>query len=585
MNGFETGDWVFIAIMLIILVSAAWPLGSYMAKVYRGERTLLSPVLQPVERLTYRAVGIDPGREMGWKTYGIALLAFNFLGFLAVYGVQRFQGLLPLNPEDLPGVEPFLAFNTAVSFMSNTNWQSYSGEVALSYLSQMVGLTVQNFVSAATGMAVLIALTRGFARRSSNVVGNFWVDLTRSVLYILLPLSIVGALALVALGMPQTLASYIDVNGVTGDGQRLAIGPVASQVIIKQLGTNGGGFFGVNSAHPFENPNIWTNTIELTAILLIPVAMVFMFGRLVGNVRQGTALAAAMTVLLVAGLLTTTWAERSGSSLIEDEPLVSQATMVNDEPAPGGNMEGKELRFGIGPSTTWATYTTAASNGSVNSMHDSYTPLGGLVTLANIATGEVIFGGVGAGLYGMLVYAILAIFIVGLMVGRTPEYLQKKIESREIRMAMLALLIYPVLILGFTALAVVVPEGRAGPLNAGPHGLSEILYGFTSGAGNNGSAFAGLGANTPFYNTLIGLAMIFGRFMVIIPVLAIAGGLAKKPVVAVTEGTFPTTGPLWVGTLIGAVLIIGALTFLPVFGLGPIVEHIFMNDGVLFGDK
>jgi K+-transporting ATPase ATPase A chain len=583
MSGFsEIGDWIAIAVMLVILGVAAWPLGSFMARVYDGKRTAPGRVLQPVENLTYRALGIDPQREMGWKTYATALLMFNLVGFLLVYGLQRLQGILPLNPEGLPGVEPLLSFNTAISFVSNTNWQSYSGEGTLGYLTQMAGLTVQNFVSAATGMAVLVALARGFSRRTSNVVGNFWVDMTRSVLYVLLPLSIVGALTLVALGVPQTLSSYVEVVGVNGEAQRLALGPAASQIIIKQLGTNGGGFFGVNSAHPFENPNIWANTIELTVILLIPVAMVFMFGRMIGNIRQGVAIAAAMTILLVAALGAVTWAERSGNPLIDDQ-VVSQETLVNGENAPGGNMEGKELRFGIAASTTWTAYTTAASNGSVNAMHDSLTPLGGLVPIVLMATGEVIFGGVGSGMYGMLLYAILAIFVVGLMVGRTPELLQKRIESREIRLAMLALLVSPVLMLSFTALAVALPEGRDAALNAGPHGFSEIFYTFVSGAGNNGSAFAGLGANTPFYNVMLGLAMFLGRFMIIIPVLAIAGALARKPAVAVTRGTFPTTGPLWVGTLVGVVVIIGALTFLPAFGLGPIVEHIFMNDGIRFG--
>lgn len=582
MSGFDVvRDWGAIATILILLIGCAWPLGGYMAKVFEGKRTVLSPVLQPLERGCYRLCGVDERREMSWVIYAWALLAFQFVGFLVLYIVLRSQGVLPLNPQNMSGMEPRLAFNTTVSFVSNTNWQAYSGEVSLSYFSQMVGLTVQNFVSAATGIAVLVALVRGFVRRSGREIGNFWVDLVRSIVYILLPLSVVGALVLVALGVPQTFDGAVTAQTLTGGIQQIPLGPAASQIIIKQLGTNGGGFFGVNSAHPFENPTIWTNTIEVVSILLIPVAMTFMFGRLVGNIRQGLTLFGAMMVLLVVGLVITTAAERSGNPLI-DEPAVSASVEVNGASAPGGNMEGKEVRFGIPQSTAWAVITTAASNGSVNAMHDSFTPIGGAIPLINIATGEVIFGGVGSGLYGMVFYAVMAMFVAGLMVGRTPEYLGKKIESFEMKMAMIALLICPLLILGMTAIATVGSAALSSRANGGPHGLTEMLYAFASGAGNNGSAFGGLSVNTAFYNIMIGLAMFFGRFFLIIPALAMAGSLVKKHHVASTDGTLPTTGFLWISMLVGVVVVVGALTFLPGFALGPLVEHVFMQDGVTF---
>ena len=574
-------DWLTVAFILMVTIALAWPLGAFMARVYEGRSTVLDPVVGPVERGIYRFCGVSAQREMRWTTYAFALLLFNLVGTLVVYALQRVQGLLPLNPDGMTGVAPDLSLNTAISFGSNTNWQAYSGETTLAYLTQMLALTTQNFVSAATGMAVLVAMVRGFARRSSSSIGNFWVDLVRSVLYILLPLSVVGGLVLVALGVPQTLDGAAMATGITGTIQRIAMGPVASQLIIKQLGTNGGGYFGVNSAHPFENPNVWTNLVEIVAILLIPVALTFTFGRMLGSIRQGLAIFGAMAVLLVAGLGVTTVAERDGVPMY-DGLGVSQATEVHGEPAPGGNMEGKEARFGIPLSSTWAVFTTAASNGSVNSMHDSYTPLGGLVAIANIVTGEVIFGGVGSGLYGMLFYAIVAMFIAGLMVGRTPEYLGKKIEAYEMKMAMIALLIVPILILGLTAVASVTDAGLDPRTNSGPHGLSEILYAYASGAGNNGSAFAGLGVNTGFYNLTIGLAMAFGRYLLIVPALAIAGSLAAKKITPVTAGTLPTTGPLWVGLLAGTVVVVGALTFFPVISLGPIIEHLFASDGVQF---
>ena len=582
MSGFsEIGDWVYIAVVLAILVGLAWPYGAFMARVFTDQPTLLTPVVRPVERAFYRLAGVDPRREMRWTTYAYAVLAFNLLGFLAVYALQRLQGLLPLNPEGMTGVEARSSFNTAMSFMTNTNWQGYAGEATMSYLTAMLALTVQNFVSAATGIAVAIALIRGLSRRSAGQIGNFWVDLTRATLYVLLPVSILVALFLVAGGVPQTLAGGVDVQTIAGAVQHLPLGPAASQIAIKQIGTNGGGFWNVNSAHPFENPNAFTNLVELVAILLVPVALTFTFGRMVGNIRQGIAIFAAMFILLVAGMGVATWAERDGNPLF-DEFAVSQETSVGDEAAPGGNMEGKEVRFGIPASTAWAAFTTAASNGSVNSMHDSYTPIGGMVAMLNIATGEVIFGGVGSGLYGMLFYAIVAMFVVGLMVGRTPEYLGKRIESYEIKMAMLALLVSPFLMPSLTALALSLDAGLASRWNGGPHGFSEILYAFLSGAGNNGSAFAGLAANVPFYNVAIGLAMMFGRFLLLIPALALAGSLARKNMVPITAGTLPTTGPLWIGTLVGVVVIVGALTFFPAMALGPVIEHAFMGDGVSF---
>jgi potassium-transporting ATPase potassium-binding subunit len=570
--------WVQIAIYFGLIAVCVKPLGLYMAKVFEGERTLLSPVLGPVERVIYRICAVDEHEEQHWVTYAVAMLAFGITGFVSLYALQRLQSVLPFNPQKLGAVGPDLAFNTSVSFVTNTNWQSYVGETTLSYLVQMVGLTVHNFVSAATGIALAIALIRGFARRSAKTVGNFWVDLTRCTLYVLLPLAIVVALVLVWQGVPQNLATYTDATTLEGLKQIIAQGPVASQEAIKMLGTNGGGFFNANSAHPFENPNAVTNLIEMWAILVISAALTYTFGRTVRDTRQGWAIFAVMSFLFFAGLTVSYWAEGQGN------PIVA-AAHVDQTPSAlqsGGNMEGKEVRFGIANSTTWATATTDASNGSVNSMHDSFTPLGGLIPLVNMELGEIIFGGVGSGLYGMLLFAIIAVFVAGLMVGRTPEYLGKKIEAKEVKMAMLAILILPASILGFTALAAVAKAGLAGPLNVGPHGFSEILYAYSSGTGNNGSAFAGLTANTLFYNVTIGFAMLLGRFFFIVPMMAVAGSLAAKKIVPVSAGTFPTDGGLFVGLLIGVILIIGGLTFFPALSLGPIVEHLAMTAGTLF---
>jgi potassium-transporting ATPase potassium-binding subunit len=570
--------WVQIAIYFGLIAVCVKPLGLYMAKVFEGERTLLSPVLGPVERVIYRICAVDEHEEQHWVTYAVAMLAFSITGFVSLYALQRLQSVLPFNPQKLGAVGPDLAFNTSISFVTNTNWQSYVGETTLSYLVQMVGLTVHNFVSAATGIALAIALIRGFARRSAKTVGNFWVDLTRCTLYVLLPLAIVVALVLVWQGVPQNLATYTDATTLEGLKQIIAQGPVASQEAIKMLGTNGGGFFNANSAHPFENPNAVTNLIEMWAILVISAALTYTFGRTVRDTRQGWAIFAVMSVLFFAGLTVSYWAEGQGN------PIVA-AAHVDQTPSAlqsGGNMEGKEVRFGIANSTTWATATTDASNGSVNSMHDSFTPLGGLIPLVNMELGEIIFGGVGSGLYGMLLFAIIAVFVAGLMVGRTPEYLGKKIEAKEVKMAMLAILILPASILGFTALAAVAKAGLAGPLNVGPHGFSEILYAYSSGTGNNGSAFAGLTANTLFYNVTIGFAMLLGRFFFIVPMMAVAGSLAAKKIVPVSAGTFPTDGGLFVGLLIGVILIIGGLTFFPALSLGPIVEHLAMTAGTLF---
>jgi len=570
--------WVQIAIYCVLVTIFVKPLGGYMARVFSGERTFFSPVLVPVERMIYRLSGVDEKEEQHWVTYGIAMLLFSVVGFLTLYAMQRLQAVLPFNPQKLPAVSEHLSFNTAVSFTTNTNWQSYGGETTLGYLVQMAGLTVQNFVSAATGIALAIALIRGFARRSAKTVGNFWVDLTRCTLYVLLPMSIVVALVLIWQGMPQNLGAYTEATTVEGAKQAIAQGPVASQIAIKQLGTNGGGFFNVNSSHPFENPNAITNLIEMWSILVISAALTYTFGRMVGNQRQGWAVFAVMAVLFLGGLTTAYWAESAGNPAyaaqgIDTAPSALQA---------GGNMEGKEVRFGIANSTIWATATTDASNGSVNSMHDSYTPLGGIVPIINMQLGEIIFGGVGSGLYGMLLFAIIAVFVAGLMVGRTPEYLGKKIEAKEVKMSMLAILILPLSILGFTALASVVEPGLVGRLNSGPHGFSEILYAYTSGTGNNGSAFAGLTANSLFYDTTIGFAMLIGRFLMIVPMLAVAGSLAAKKIVPASAGTFPTDGGLFVGLLVGVILIIGGLTYFPALALGPLVEHFSMNAGTLY---
>jgi len=562
--------WLQIVFYILALVLLTRPLGGFLFRVFEGERTLLSPVLAPVERSLYRLAGVDAKQDQSWLVYTGAMLAFNGLGFLLLYAILRLQNLLPLNPQDLPAVTPHLAFNTAVSFVTNTNWQSYGGETTLSYFSQMVGLTTQNFVSAATGIGVALALTRGIARRKATGIGNFWVDLTRAVLYVLLPLAIISALVLVALGVPQNFSAYTEATTLEGATQLIAQGPVASQLAIKQLGSNGGGFFNVNSAHPFENPNALSNFLESLYIVLIAGALTNTFGRMVKDERQGWALFGAMALLLFAGIAAIYAAESSTN------PALAALGIE------GPNLEGKETRFGIAQSAIWATATTAASNGSVNAMHDSLNPLSGLVTMLNIQLGESIFGGVGAGLYGMLVYALLSVFIAGLMVGRTPEYLGKKIEAREMKFVMLAILCIPLVVLGFTAYASVSPTLLAGLNNAGPHGFSEVLYAFTSAAGNNGSAFAGLTANAPLWNTLLGITMLVGRFAMIVPLLAVAGSLAAKPVIPPSPGTFPTNNGLFVGLLIAIVLIVGGLTFFPALALGPIVEHLAMLAGQTF---
>jgi K+-transporting ATPase ATPase A chain len=573
---------VQIALALGFLVLAAVPLGRYTARVYEGQPTFLGRALGPIERLLYRASGVDPEREMDWKAYALAMLAFHAVGFLAVYLLQRFQGMLPLNPDGLGAVEPTSAFNTAVSFMTNTNWQGYGGESTLSYLTQMLALAVQNFVSAASGMAILVALIRGLTRRTAAAIGNFWVDLVRSTVYILLPLSLVLALALVSQGVVQTFRGHAtatlveaarDVDGTPVTEQRIAVGPVASQIAIKQLGTNGGGFFNVNSAHPFENPTPLTNLLETLSILLIAAALCLTFGHMVGDRRQGWALLAAMFVVLVPALLAATWSEQRGNPLLPPLGVDASASPAQ----PGGNMEGKEQRFGIASSAIWAVWTTAASNGSVSSMHDSYTPIGGLVPLVLIQLGEVIFGGVGSGLYGMLVFVVLAVFSAGLMVGRTPEYLGKKIEPFEMKMAAIAILAMPLTVLVGTAVAVLAPGGTTTIFNPGAHGYSEVLYAFSSAGNNNGSAFAGLGANTPFYNVTLGLAMLVGRFAIAVPVLALAGSLAAKKVSAASAGTLPTHTPMFVGWLVAVVVIVGGLTFFPALALGPIVEHLMLH--------
>jgi K+-transporting ATPase ATPase A chain len=570
--------WIQIAIFFAIVIAITRPLGGYMTRVFNGERTLLSPVLRPVERLVYLICGVEEREEQHWLTYGVAMLAFSVAGFLSLYALQRLQQYLPFNPMNQGAVEESLAFNTSVSFITNTNWQSYVPETTMSYLVQMAGLTVHNFVSAATGIALALALVRGFVRREANTVGNFWVDLTRCTLYVLLPASIVVALALVWLGVPQTLGAYVDATTLEGAKQTIAVGPVASQEVIKELGTNGGGFFNANSAHPFENPSAVTNLIEMVLIFSIGAALTNLLGRMVKDERQGWAVFAAMAVLFLVGVTTAYWAEATGNPAIPGMGVdaVASATQA------GGNMEGKETRFGIANSALFATVTTDTSCGAVNTMHDSMTPLGGMVPLVNIQLGEIIFGGVGSGLYGMLAFAIVAMFVAGLMVGRTPEYLGKKLEAKEVKMAIIAILILPLSILGWTALATVLPAGLAGIANTGPHGFTELLYAYTSGTGNNGSAFAGISANTLFFNTTIAGAMLMGRFLFVIPVLAIAGSLARKKILAPSAGTFPTTGPLFVGLLVGVILIIGGLTFFPAIALGPVVEQVAMNHGQLY---
>jgi len=576
-------SWIQVFFYLAALLLLAKPLGSFMAKVYQGEPTFLDPIMHPVERLIYRLSGQQAEDEMDWKVYAIAVMLFNGLGLLTVYLLQRFQAGLPLNPAGLGAVSPDSSWNTAVSFATNTNWQGYGGEVTMSYLTQMLALTVQNFVSAATGMAVLIALIRGISRHTTDKIGNFWVDLTRSTLYILVPLALIVALLLVSQGVVQTFGPYqtvsllqptVDANSKAVTEQVLALGPAASQVAIKQLGTNGGGFFNVNSAHPFENSTPFSNFVEMLSILVISGALCYTFGKMVGDTRQGWSLLAVMTVILVAFLALALWAEQGGNPAFAQFGVDQQQSLTN----PGGNMEGKEMRFGIVNSAIWATVTTAASNGSVDSMHDSFMPLGGLVPLFMIQLGEIIFGGVGSGLYGMLAFVIVAVFVAGLMVGRTPEYLGKKIEAYEMKMASLMLLIPILLAKVGTAIAVIVPAGLAGIWNTGgPHGFSEVLYAFSSAANNNGSAFAGLGANTVFYNTALGICMFFARYWLVIPALAIAGSLARKKHVPAGAGTLPTHTPLFIVWLIAVIMIVGALSFIPALSLGPIVEHLMIG--------
>ena len=561
--------WIQIAVYFAVLTALVVPLGRFMARVFEGERTFLTPVLRPVEIGLYRVAGVDETREQHWITYTVAMLLFNAAGFLLVYALQRFQAMLPLNPADMSAVAPDLSFNTAVSFTSNTNWQNYGGESTMSYLTQMAALTTQNFVSAATGIALLIALIRAFARTSMQTVGNFWVDLTRSTLYVLLPLAIIGALILVWQGVPQNIGPYVDATTLEGAKQTISQGPAASQIAIKQLGTNGGGFWNANSSVPYENPTPLSNFVEMLYILLIAAALTHTFGRMVRDERQGWALYAAMSVIFLAGVLICYWAEGSGNP---------QFAALGLDP---GNMEGKEVRFGLANSSLWATATTAASNGSVNSMHDSYTPLGGMIPLVMIQLGELIYGGVGSGLYGMLLMVIIAMFVAGLMVGRTPEYLGKKIEAKEVKMAMLALLILPLSMLGWTAVSVLLPFGLSSMQDSGPHGFSEVLYLYTSQTGNNGSAFAGFTGNTLWYNTTGGVAMLVGRYFVIVPMMAVAGSLVVKKKAPPSAGTFPTHGALFVGLLVG-VIIIGGLTFFPALALGPIVEHLAMQAKMLF---
>jgi potassium-transporting ATPase potassium-binding subunit len=555
-----------IALYLGVLVACVPLLGGYMAKVFAGEHTLLTPVLRPIEGVIYRISGVNPAEEQNWKQYTFALLAFNLLGFAVLFILQLLQGILPLNPAQLGNVEPFLAFNTATSFMTNTNWQSYGGETTMSYFTQMIGLNVQNFVSAAVGVAVVIALTRGLARKSASTIGNFWADLVRCVLYVFMPLCIVLAVVLVSQGVIQNFNDYVETTTLSGETQVIPQGPAASQIAIKQLGTNGGGFFNTNSAHPYENPTPLSNFLQMLSILLIPAALTYTYGVMVGDRRQGWVIFFAMLLLLLAGLAAMLVSEYSAN------PVYGVA----------GVMEGKETRLGITNSILWGATTTAASNGSVNAMHSSFSPLAGGIALLNLMLGEVIFGGVGAGLYGMLIFVILTVFIAGLMVGRTPEYLGKKIEAREIKLAIIAVLLPSACILLFSALASVTEAGLSSRANSGPHGLSEMLYAFASAAGNNGSAFAGLNANTPFYNILIGIAMWIGRFGVILPALAIAGSMVSKKVAPPSPGTFPTDSPLFVGLLIAVILIVGALTFFPALALGPIVEQFLMNAGRAF---
>jgi len=570
--------WLQIALYCVLLILITRPIGGYMTRVFNGERTVLSPVLRPLERGIYKLCGVDETQEQHWVSYAIAMLAFSFAGFVVMYGIQRLQNVLPLNPAGQDAVSPDLAFNTSVSFMTNTNWQSYVPETTMSYLTQMTALTVHNFVSAATGIALAVALVRGFARRSAQTIGNFWVDLTRCTFYILMPAAIVVALVFVWQGMPENLGAYTEVTTLEGAKQIIAQGPVASQEVIKMMGTNGGGFFNANSAHPFENPTGLTNLIQILLIFSLGAGLTNLFGRMVGSERQGWAIFAVMFVLFFAGVAIAYSVESQGNPGFA--PF--HVDQVASDTQSGGNMEGKEVRFGIANSTLFTTITTDASCGAVNNMHDSLLPLAGAVPMVNIMLGEIIFGGVGSGLYGMLLFVIVAMFVAGLMVGRTPEYLGKKLESKEVKMAMLGILILPLSMLGWTALAVVLPVGTGAMNNAGPHGFSEALYAYVSATGNNGSAFAGLSANVPFWNDTLGLAMFMGRFLMIVPMLAIAGSLARKKIVPISAGTFPTDSPLFVGLVVGVILITGGLIFFPAVSLGPLVEHYAMHAGTLF---
>jgi K+-transporting ATPase ATPase A chain len=562
--------WIQIILYCAIVVALVKPLGWYMTRVFNGERTFLSPVLRPVEAGIYWTGGVDAKREQHWLTYTVAMLLFHVGGFLIIYAVMRLQAILPFNPAEQSAVAEDLSFNTAISFITNTNWQNYGGESTLSYLVQMLGLTHQNFLSAATGIALAVALIRGFSRSSMRTIGNFWVDVTRCTLYVLLPICVVYALFLVWQGIPQTLGAYVDATTLEGAKQTIAVGPVASQIAIKMLGTNGGGFFNANAAHPFENPTALSNFVQMISIFALGAALTNVFGRMVGNQRQGWAILGVMGVLFITGVIVTYWAEANGTAALDALGLT------------GGNMEGKEVRFGIIASSLFAVITTDASCGAVNAMHDSFTALGGMIPLINIQLGEIIVGGVGSGLYGMLIFVIIAIFVAGLMVGRTPEYVGKKIEAREVKMAMLAILVLPLMYLGWTAVAVVLPPAVASMANAGPHGFTEVLYAYTSQTGNNGSAFAGLTGNTLFYNVTGGMAMFVGRFFMIVPAMAMAGSLAGKKSIPPSAGTLPTTGGLFVGLVVGVILIIGGLTFFPALALGPIVEHLAMNANTLF---
>jgi potassium-transporting ATPase potassium-binding subunit len=564
--------WSQIVLVLALVVACAVPLSAFVARVFAGERTFLTPLLGPVERVFYRLAGVDPAREQDWYGYAVAMVVFTIAGFLSLYALQRLQNLLPLNPRGFDAVPPDLAFNTSISFITNTNWQNYGGETTMSHLTQMLGLTVHNFLSAATGLAMAFALVRGFVRSSATTVGNFWVDVTRISLYLLLPMSFVLAFVFIALGVPQTLVGAVDATTLEGAKQTISIGPMASQEVIKELGTNGGGFFNANSAHPFENPNAWTNVLQIWSLLLIPVASVFAFGRIVGDMRQGRAILATMGVFVLVGVLVVYWAETSGNPIL---------TALGVDPS-AGNLEGKEVRFGQALSALFTVGTTGTGTGAVNSMFDSYTPLGGLVPMFDILAGCIWPGGVGAGLYGFLVVAIIAVFVAGLMVGRTPEYLGKKIEVREMKLAMLAVLIYPMVVLGFSGAAVLLQTALDSLGNSGPHGLAEIIYAYASTNANNGSAFAGLNGNTLWFNSTLGVAMLLGRFGYVIPVLALAGSLAAKKKVPTSAGTFPTDGPLFVGLLVGVIVILYLLQYFPALSLGPVVEHLLMLDGKTF---